>query len=128
MAALGNMGIEYDDAKAFCKAIGRPLPRDRTAEGREDLLRSLQSVSGRKKFDSWLADRAAVQSQKAPETAQDASFEPETPATTSEPANATQTGKSGRQCSKCDIASDDLIGGVCYDCSQPASNQPGLGV
>ena len=122
MAALGNMGIQYEDAKAFCTHLGRPVPRDMTEELREKMLRYLQGVDGRRKFDAWLSER------KTPETPQDVSFEPETPATTSEPANAAQTGNLGPYCKSCGTVTTDLMDGVCYDCSQPATSQTSLGV
>ena len=129
-AALNAMGFKYDEVAAYSEAVSkrRCRPSVMTPEERENLLRNLQSIKGAAAFRQWLADRAAVQSQKTPQTAQEASLEPDTPATTSEPANAPQTGNSGPCCKSCGTVTTDLMDGVCYDCSQPATSQTSLGV
>jgi hypothetical protein len=58
-AALGDMGIKYDDAAEWSESLGKPRPSVMTAKMRAGMLDALHG-SRRGAFDAWLAAKAPV--------------------------------------------------------------------
>lgn len=70
-AALGNIGLKYNDVAAWCESIGRPRPSVMGAKQRGQLMAAVAGAS-REKLDAWIAAQAP-----APVDAEFAEPEPE---------------------------------------------------
>ncbi len=56
-AKLGEMGIRYDDLKAYALELGMKKPSSDTTRRRQLMLERLDTETGRAKFDAWLGAR-----------------------------------------------------------------------
>lgn len=56
-AALGSIGLKYQDVAAWCESIGRPRPSVMGAKQRGQLMAAVAGAS-REKLDAWIAAQA----------------------------------------------------------------------
>lgn len=60
MAELGNIGLSYENFKAYCLANNKPKPSAMSSGVRRDWLKFLQSPAGKKQIDAFLTGGSSV--------------------------------------------------------------------